>query len=105
MPEVGEVAYMVAYWLEVGMITTGGMAPAKLQSSEILAWANGCGITLAPWEFSALRDMSGAYLAQLTAGEDPEALPPYGDPVQEFDRGEMAKRIKAQMKVFSLKKR
>lgn len=100
MPEVGEVAYMVAYWQDIGIVTTGGMAPAKLQSSEILAWAQGNGITLAPWEFATLRDMSGAYLAQLTAGDDPDALPPYGDPVQDFDRDALSKRIQNEFRAL-----
>lgn len=105
MPDVGEVAYVVAYWQDAGMVATGGMAPARLSSTEVATWAAGCGVTLAPWEFRALRDMSSAYLAELMNGENPETPPPYGDPVQEFDREALGKRITGELKAFMMSKK
>lgn len=102
MPDVGEVAYVVAYWQDAGMVATGGMAPARLSSTEVATWAAGCGVALAPWEFRALRDMSSAYLAELTNGEKPETPPPYGDPVQEFDREVLGRRLQNEFRALMM---
>lgn len=75
------------------MFESTGMGAAPLSSREIVAWQEGSGIILQPWEFHILRDMSRAYLAQLHESEKPDCPPPYGDPVNNFDRDVVSKKV------------
>lgn len=92
-PDAGEAEYIIAYWFDLGKIQSGGMGPVPLSAAEIAAWEGLSGITLAPWEFRALRRMSEAYLQQLHESEKPECPPPYGNPVQIVDRDEVSKKV------------
>jgi hypothetical protein len=40
-----------------------------------------------------LREMSRMYLIQAEESKKPECPPPYGDPVNEFDRGMVSKKV------------
>jgi len=100
MPDVGESVFVVAYWHDVGMVLPGGMGPVPLTASELIAWQQGTGTDLQPWEFSALMEMSRVYLAARQEGEKPECPPPYGDPVNEFDRATVVKKVTGAFKAF-----
>lgn len=94
MPPVDEcVAYLVQYWQALGMIQSGGMGSAALSATEIAAWQDAACVTLSPWEFSTLREMSRAYIGQAGISDKPECQPPYGDPVQQIDRETVAKKV------------
>lgn len=105
MPDVGAAAYLVDYWHDVGLVSVGGMGPAPLTSVELMAWQEGRGFHLQPWEFHILREMSRAYLAQAHASEKPECPPPFGDPVNEFDREVVSKKVANAFKAFIQAKR
>lgn len=76
MPELS-MPYLWARLNDAGMYGQGGMGPAPLSCTELLAWCQGTGLTLAPWEFCAIRAASRAFVAQLSNKDD---APPYGDP-------------------------
>ena len=76
MPEQS-MPYLWARLNDAGMYGQGGMGPAPLSCTELLAWCQGTGSTLAPWEFCAIRAASRAFVAQLSSKDD---VPPYGDP-------------------------
>ena len=67
---------------DAGMYGQGGMGPAPLSCTELLAWSQGTGMTLAPWEFRAIRAASRAFVAQLSSKDE---VPPYGDPAAMAD--------------------
>lgn len=100
MPDVGDAAYLVAYWQQIGMVEQGGMGMAPLSASELMCWCGGAGIELQPWEFHALRQMSRQYLVQLNESEKPECPPPYGDPATVFDRDVVGKKVVQAFKTF-----
>lgn len=100
MPEIGEAGYLVAYWQDAGMVHSGGMGPAPMIPSELMAWQQGSGIDLTPWEFTVVLEMSRAYLAAKNDGTKPDCPPPYGDPVNEFDRSAVAKKVTNAFKAF-----
>jgi len=91
MPDVGEAQYLIGYWQRVGMVAAGGMGPAPLPPSEILAWQTGTGTPLLPWEFTAIQEMSRAYVSESHAAQRADAQPPYGAP--EFDREVVARKV------------
>lgn len=93
MPEIGEAAYLSGYWHDLGLIGAGGMGGAVLSASEVAAWSEGLAIELSPWEFSAIREMSRAYLAQARESEKEECPPPYGAVNKEFDRDAVSSKI------------
>lgn len=100
MPDVGESGFVVAYWQDVGMVLSGGMGPVPLTASELTAWQRGIGIELMPWEFSTILEMSRAYLGARNEGTKADCPPPYGDPVNEFDRTAVAKKVTNAFKAF-----
>lgn len=76
MPEQS-MPYLWARLNDAGMYGQGGMGPTPLSCAELQAWSQGTGMTLAPWEFRAIRAASRAFVAQLSSKDD---APPYGDP-------------------------
>lgn len=87
------------------MFEATGMGPTPLSAAEIDAWQRGCGIELQAWEFHILREMSRAYLAQLHESEKPDCPPPYGDPVNDFDRDVVSKKVSNAFQAFIQAKR
>lgn len=104
MPDIGDGEYLIAYWQDIGLAQSGGFGSAPLSCLEVEAWQRCTGICLEPWEFKILRDMSRSYLSQLQEGEKPECPPPYGDPVQDFDREAVSKKVSNAFKAFILAK-
>lgn len=92
-PDVGEAQYVITYWQDIGVVEAGAMGPVPLSSKEIASWQECTGIDLQPWEFRVLRDMSRMYLIQAEQSKKPECPPPYGDPVNEFDREIVGKKV------------
>ncbi len=104
-PNVGDAEYVITYWHDLGVIEAGAMGPVPLSSKEILSWQECTGIDLQTWEFRVLREMSRKYLIQSEESKKPECPPPYGDPVNEFDRGIVSKKVTNAFKSFIQAKR
>jgi len=100
MPKIEEESYLLQIWFDLGMVGSGAMGPVQLSAQEIKAWCDLSGIDLEPWEYTCIRKMSSVYLGMLTKGEDPDALPPYGDPINEFDRNVVQKKVVNAFKAF-----
>ncbi len=81
MPELS-MPYLWDRLNDAGMCAQGGMGPAPLSCAELQAWSQGTGMTLAPWEFRAIRAASRAFVSQLSSKDD---VPPYGDPAAMAD--------------------
>lgn len=62
---------------DVGPVKAGGMGPAPLDSTDLLAWQAERGIELQPWEAQLLRRLSRDYLAESQRAEDPNRLAPW----------------------------
>ncbi len=99
-PPLDGEEYLLAYWLDLGMCAGTPNGYVALSAGEIDAWARGLGIDLQPWEFAILRHMSRAYLDQLARSEKPDCAPPYGDPVNMFDRAVVSKKISDQFRLM-----
>lgn len=104
-PSVGDADYVITYWHDLGVVEAGAMGPIPLSSKEILSWQECTGIELQPWEFRALREMSRSYLIQHEESKKPECPPPFGDPVNEFDRNLVSKKVSNAFKAFIQAKR
>jgi len=105
MPDIGEAEYVLRYWFDLGAIETGGMSAAPLSAKEIEAWQSCTGIELTSWEFSIIQMLSRQYIAQLLDSERPECPPPYGDPVNDFDREQVGRKIGNAFKAFTQAKK
>lgn len=104
-PSVGDANYVITYWQDLGVVESGAMGPIPLSAKEILSWQQCSGIHLQPWEFKVLRDMSRLYLIQHEESKNPECSPPFGDPVNEFDRAVVSKKVSNAFKSFIQAKR
>ena len=93
MPDVGEAVYLVNYWNDLGLFEEGQMGPVGLSAQEVSAWQSCTELDLNAWEYAVLVQMSRAYLTSMRAGAEPECPPPFGDPVNEFDRATLSKRV------------
>jgi hypothetical protein len=100
MPNLDEAAYIVSYWQDIGVVGAGAMGPVPLANTEIAAWVELSGIQLTPWEFATIKEMSRLYLASLHDGQKPDCPPPFGDPVNEFDREQVGKKVGNAFKAF-----
>lgn len=80
LPDKGAAGRVVDWLFEVGPTVPGGMGPAALTHSEILAWQRNVGIRLTPWEARMLRALSREYLSEHLAADDPARPPPWVDP-------------------------
>ena len=99
-PELGKGEYLLSHWFELGLTATSGMGLCPLSFQEIKAFSQCIGVELLSWESVTLRRMSVEYLTQLSAGETPECLPPYGDPVNQFDREIVEKKISSALRAL-----
>jgi hypothetical protein len=102
LPGVGETAYLLRYWQDLGLVGMGAMGPVRLSALEVMAWQQGSGLALTPWEFSVLREMSAHYLSSVQAGTKVECPPPFGDSVNQFNRDLVQKKVVSQFKAFIL---
>ena len=102
LPEVGEVAYLLRYWQDTGLVGSGAMGPVRLSALELMAWQEGSGVALAPWEFAVLREMSAQYINSLHEASKPECAAPYGNPLYQLDRDVIQKKVVSQFKAFML---
>ena len=105
MPDLGPAQYLANYWFELGLVGNGAMVPVAISATELLAWQQGSGVELTPWEFRVLREMSRAYIASMNAAENPECQPPYGKQVDEFDRSVISNKVSNAFKSFLQVKR
>jgi hypothetical protein len=99
MPFV-DAGYIVAYWQDMGLVSSGSMGAAPLPASEIYAWSSLSAVELEPWEFNAIRQMSQNYAAYIHKGENPAEPPPFGSSAQEFDRFVVQKKLTNAFKSF-----
>jgi hypothetical protein len=105
MPDVGDAEYVITYWQDLGMVEMGAMGPVPLSAREIISWQQCTGVELTAWEYRAIKQMSQAYLMQSKDSEKPECEPPFGDPVNEFDRTIVSKKVGNAFQAFIQAKR
>lgn len=72
LPPLDAGDYLVGYLFEVG--PTLGEGP--ISHLEIAAWCSLTGRELQPWEVTALRSMSAAYLDEAMEATEPARAPP-----------------------------
>lgn len=99
MPDV-QAEYLLGYWTSLGMVENHGQGPSPLSPITLKAWAESTYIDLQPWEFAILLSMSRLYLDEFRHAESPDRPPPYGDPVNTFDRAAVSKKLGNAFKAF-----
>ena len=99
-PELGQGEYLLSHWFELGLTATSGMGLCPLSFQEINAFAQCNGVELLAWESVTLRRMLAEYVMQLSASEKPECPPPYGDPVNQFDREIVENKISSALRAL-----
>lgn len=67
---------------DAGPVSYGGMGAVPISSAELLAWCEGTGTYLRPWEFSLIRRLSSLYSGQLQLSADPNCAPPWDGGVE-----------------------
>lgn len=72
-----DAIYLANYLWEVGPVSAGGMGPAPVSHTELLAWQENTGVELSSWEARTLRDLSRAYLGESHRAEDPACPAPW----------------------------
>lgn len=78
MPEIPDsVKYLVPLFFELGMCKSGMSGALPIDWSDIAAWKEVTGRKVEGWECMLLRDMSLAYVSELSAAKDKRKTPPY----------------------------
>jgi hypothetical protein len=95
-----DAQYMIGYWHDLGLYSSGAMGALQISSIEIKAWAELSAVELDPWEFNCLRQMSKNYIQSLHDSESVTAPPPFGTITQEFDRNVVQQKITSSFKAF-----
>ena len=70
MVEIEHGQYLLDMMRRMGPTVSNGFGTAPRPDAEILAYAQGIGVTLEPFEFHTLRDMCRAYIGGLRSAED-----------------------------------
>jgi hypothetical protein len=69
--------YLVDWWLEIGPTSPSSMGEGPISWSDIAAWQRLALIDLLPWEATAIRRLSIAYLGQRHDAKEPSCPAPY----------------------------
>jgi hypothetical protein len=77
LPPLNEIEYLANHWRNAGYVMATGMGPAPLTSHELIAWQQGSGIELSPWEFSTILSMSRKYIQGYFDGSEYGAQAPF----------------------------
>jgi len=85
---------------------TSGMGAIPLTWLEIEAWLNVTELGLTVWEKLIIKDMSDAYVAELTKSTAKDATAPYTVPVdpEEVNRAAVSDKIGSILRGFKSKK-
>lgn len=98
-----DAPHLTEYFFDAGAVMNLGGGQAPISSAELVAWQQGRGITLSPWEFSLLRRLSRDYLNQYFASQDPSEPAPYISRASiEANRKAVNRRISNEMRSISL---
>ena len=100
MPPMEEESYLFFIWQQTGMTLQGFNGPSPLSASELMAWSAGSHRPLWAWEFSTILSMSRLYCNKLYEAKSKDCPPPYGNPVNDFDRAKVAKDIHSKFDAF-----
>jgi len=76
MPEAGPLAYLADLLAEVGEAQSTGDGLIATSWHEFRSWAYVMGLRLSPFEFGALRRLSGAYVDQYYKATDKSCVSP-----------------------------
>lgn len=63
--------HLIGIMGDVGWCTIGGWGPSAITATEVMAWSQGMGESLTPWEFGMVRRMSAAFVAGSQADRAP----------------------------------
>jgi hypothetical protein len=77
LPELGPEIYLWHTLRDVGLMVQTPMGQTPIGWPELNAFSQLTQQQLEPWEASTLIRMSEAYLAELSIGEEPFAMPPH----------------------------
>ncbi len=76
LPELGDEAYLLDIFFDVGPLVPGAMGDVPLLYGHLLDWQRAHGVALCPWEHGLLRRLSRAYCTALYTSTDPAAAAP-----------------------------
>lgn len=96
LPPVDAGGYLVAYLFEVGPVASSGMGVAPVPYQELVAWQQGVGLSLSPWEFRTLRMLSVEYVVESRLAESVDRAAPWVNPdSEEYRLRVLPQRIKS----------
>lgn len=103
-PEVDGAEYLIALLQEAGLMLTNGMAVVPLSWQEIESWLRTTKLDLSIWEKLVIREMSEAYVVELSKATGKDAAAPYTAVVEEIDRPAVAQKLLSVLRGFKRKK-
>lgn len=99
MPEASAL-HLLGYLWDVGPSMQGGMGPAPLTYSELVAWQQSSGIELTPWEAKTLRRLSGEYVSECSRAEKPDCPSPLAVEMTDEDRETVSKKVQGAFRML-----
>ena len=95
MPPVRSNFYIIDFWLQAGVFQASDMGAAPLSSTELMAWQTGAGVTLTPFEFTTILELSRQYLAAQNQDDQPYQVNP------QIDQSLVADKVLAAFNLFT----
>jgi len=100
MPPVESCGYILDWWHELGLSTSGVNGPEPLPFTELESWARVSGVELEPWEMGMVSKLSQQFCRQFHLSKEKNCESPY---LAEVSADEMtAIRENAEDKIRSL---
>lgn len=96
-----ELRYLIDTLMEAGPVSVAGMGTAQLTWADLLAWQQGTGIELAPWEARLVRQLSAYYVQESRRAEAHDALPPWiedDEDIARYKKARAARSLRAEMR-------
>lgn len=77
LPDIGDGAYVIGMLQEAGLASSSGMGPTPLTWQEIEAWQRVTDSKPSLWDRLMIKELSEAYVAELTQATDLNRPDPY----------------------------
>lgn len=103
LPDIEGAEYLVMLLHEAGTVIYTGMAATPLSWQELESWQRCTGRVITPWEMFAIKEMSHAYAIEYSHANDSDKDAPYTEIVEDFDRAEVAGKLRNVLLGFNRK--
>lgn len=87
---------VISAWIDAGKSSGSD----SLSWGDITAWTKASKCNFNPWVLKTIKKMSDEYVYQLAISRQADCPPPFGNPLNNFDRNKLEKKIRGAFGAF-----